>query len=369
MVGSIPPPRFAGARAGSMRIGLEWMVLDRVTYDLHPAAPDIVFRLDRQHAAWAATPEINATTLDVATSALDGYRAAADTLEDMRRCVRRAARSVGAAVAGGGAHPVRTCGGQREPGRFAGFGMHVQIGAPDADEAVRIGAWLNQRAPLFIALSASSPYWRGVDSGFCSARNNVAGMFQVSGMMPSSLRSWQDIARHVARLARHGLARRVQDVDWDVRPDPEHGAVELCALDAPLHPAYAAALACYARELCIEIAASPGRWPCPRAVDLYPWNRFDATRRGVLGDWIDPCTGKKLSIGHVVRNDLARLAARSDDPDFPTACVLIHELLHNGGQARWLTAHVAAGAGPDDLARVASAMFDSPVASGWKVEQ
>lgn len=367
MVGSIPPPRFAAARPGSMRIGLEWMVLDHETYDLHPAAPDIVFRLEAQDAAWSATPDIDATTLDVATSALDGYRAAADALEDMRCRVRRAARSVGAAVAGGGAHPVRTCGGPRH--HAAGFGMHVQIGAPGADEAVRIGAWLNLRAPLFIALSASSPYWRGQDSGFCSARNNVAGMFQASGIMPPALRSWQHVAQHVACLAEYGLATRVEDVDWDVRPDPGHGAVELRALDAPLHPAYAAALACYARELCVEVAECPGSWPCRRAAELYPWNRFIATRRGVLGDWIDPCTRKKHSIALVVRNDLARLAARSDDPDFPAACVLIDALLHNGGQARWLTAHRAAGAGPDDLARLASALFDSPVAPGWKVEQ
>ncbi|MCS0614626.1 glutamate-cysteine ligase family protein [Massilia kyonggiensis] len=345
------------------------MVLDRMTYDLRPAAPDIVFRLERPHAAWAATPEIDATTLDVATSALDGYRAAADTLEDMRCCVRREARSVGAAVAGGGAHPVRTCGGQREPGKLAGFGMHVQIGVRDADEAVRIGAWLNQRAPLFIALSASSPYWRGRDSGFCSARNTVSGAFQASGVMPSSLRSWQDVAQHVARLGCHGLATRVQDVDWDVRPDPERGAVELRALDAPLHPAYAAAIACYAREVCAEVADRPGVWPCARAAELYPWNRFNATRCGVLGDWVDPCTRRKNSVDYVVRSDLARLAARSDDPDFPAACVLIHELLHNGGQARWLTAHMAAGAGTIDLARLASAMFDSPVAPGGNVEQ
>lgn len=373
MAGAIPLPRFAGAPPGRMWIGLEWMVLDSATYDLRPAAPDIVARLGRQHADWTASPEIDAATLDVTTAALDGYGAAAHVLEDMRCAVRRAARALGAAIAGGGTHPVRACGEERlhagHRGPFAGFGMHVGIGVPEADETVRIGAWLSQRAPLFIALSASSPYWRGRDSGCCSARNSVAGSFQASGIMPPTLRSWHDVAHHVTCLARHGLATRIQDVDWDVCPDPEHGAVELRALDTPLHPAYAAALACYARELCVEVAEHPGTWPRRHAADLYPWNRFNAMRRGVLGDWIDPCTRKKSSIDHVVRNDLARLAARSDDPDFPAACVLIHELLHNGGQARWLTAHRAAGAGLDDLARLASAMFDRPAAPEWKVEQ
>ena len=49
-----------------------------------------------------------------------------------------------------------------------------------------------------------------------------------------------------------------------------------------------------------------------------------------------------------------RLAAKSKDPDFGQACLVIHELMAGGGQARWLTAHMDAGSGMNDLARVAS---------------
>jgi hypothetical protein len=58
-----------------------------------------------------------------------------------------------------------------------------------------------------------------------------------------------------------------------------------------------------------------------------------------------------VAIGHADRNGLARLVAQSDDPYFPAASVLIDELLHNGGRAR-----------------LASAMFDRPMAPGWEVE-
>ena len=356
-------PRFARSQPGSIGIDMDLMVLDYATCDLRAAAMDIPAVLDARHKAWTVKPGIAAPGLEVATSALGGYGEAADQVEDIRFNVRCAAFAVGAAIAGGGTHPL-----QALAGPTAGFGMRVLIGMPDADEAVRIGAWLNQRAPLFIALAASSPYWHGADSGFCSARSNALGVFQANGSMPASLRGWQDVAQHVARLARHGLADGIEDVDWDVRPDPERGAVELRALDTPLHPAYAAALACYARELCLEVVERPGAWPRAGAHGVYQWNRLNAAKRGVLGDWIDPCTRKKHSIEHMVRNDLARLTARSSDPDFPDACVLIHELLHNGGQARWLTAHAAAGAGPRGLARLTRALFERARPAGWNME-
>jgi carboxylate-amine ligase len=350
------------------------MVLDRETYDLCPAAPAILPLLDRQANAWTATPETDASMLEVATSMLGSYREAAGQVEDIRHGVRQAASAVGVVVAGSGTHPFHrrrvrhVHAGQAASNPLTGFGMYVHVGVPGADEAVRICAWLSQRAPLFIALSASSPYWEGVDSGYCSARNSVAGVFQASGTMPPSLRSREDYTRHVTRLKQHSLAAGAREVDWDVRPDPAHGTVELRALDTPLHPLYAAALACYARELCIAMVERPGAWPSASTPELYQWNRFNATRRGVRGAWIDPCTRKKHPIEQIVRDDLARLVARSSDPDFMDACVLIHELLHHGGQARWLTAHAANGAGPGDLARLAGEMFGCPLAPGSKVE-
>lgn len=373
-------PPFAHSRLGSMGIELELMVLDRLTYDLLPAAPDILLLLDKQDKAWVATPEITTSMLEVATSVLGSYREAANQIEEIRTSVQRAAFAVGAAISGGGAHPFQKWNEQRiypkdryrESARkygylaklFTVFGMHVHIGMPSADEAVRIGAWLTQRAPLFIALSANSPCWQGEDSGFCSARSNVVGAFPMSGIMPADLRSWQGFSDHFDGLARHGIVNSIKDFYWDVRPKPEYGTIELRVLDTPLHPAYAAALACYARELCIEMADRPGAWPGGNARELYNWNRFNAAKDGVRGSWIDPASGKEQPIEQVVRGDLARLSARSDDPDFPEACLLIDELLQGGGQAGWLTARMAAGAGMNDLARIASEIFEHPLERG-----
>lgn len=370
-------PPFAASRLGTMGIELELMVLDRLTYDLLPAAPDILRLLDMQDKQWVATPEITTSMLEVATSILDGYAPAAAQIEEIRASVQRAAFQVGAAISGGGAHPFQKWNEQRiypkaryrESAKkfgylakmFTVFGMHVHIGVPDADEAIRICAWLTQRAPLFIALSANSPCWQGEDSGFCSARSNVVGAFPMSGTMPSHIRSWDDFSAHFARLAGHGIVNSIKDFYWDVRPKPEYGTVELRVLDTPLHPAYAAALGSYARELCIEVFDTSGQWPADDSRELYAWNRFNAAKDGVDAQWIDPCDGVARPIREVVASDLERLAARSADPDFGEACRMIEQLMEDGGQARWLTARMAAGAGMNDLSRVASEMFARPV--------
>lgn len=369
-------PAFSHSALGSMGIELELMVLDRLTYDLLPAAPEILRLLDLQKKDWMATPEITTSMLEVATSVLSGYGQAAAQIEEMRRSVRHAAFQVGAAICGGGAHPFQKWSDQRIYPKeryqnsarkfgyltklFTVFGMHVHIGISDPDEAIRICAWLTQRAPLFIALSANSPFWQGENSGFCSARSNVVGAFPMSGVMPSHIRTWAQFHAHFEQLAEHGIVRSIKDFYWDVRPKPEYGTIELRVLDTPLCPAFAAALASYARELCLEYFEQPGTWPSTECKELYVWNRFNAAKDGVRATWIDPETGADHAVADIVMRDLERLAARSTDPDFGLACGIIEDLLADGGQAGWLKAHLKAGAGMNTLARVASEMFDQP---------
>lgn len=368
-------PQFSESRLGTIGIELELMVLDRLTYDLFPAAPDILDHLEREKKAWSATPEITTSMLEVATSILDNYGDAADQVEDIRQKVSRAAFEVGAAISGGGAHPFQKWSEQRiypkaryvESQRkfgylaklFTVFGMHVHIGVGDPDEAIRLCAWLTQRAPLFIALSANSPCWQGEVSGFCSARSNVVGAFPMSGTLPPHVRSWNDFRAYFDELAGHGIVKSIKDFYWDVRPKPEYGTIELRVLDTPLRPVYAAALACYARELCLEWHANGKSWP-KGSRELYVWNRFNAARDGVQGNWIDPETGAKTSIADAVRKDLARLCSVSHDPRFGEAATVVEQLLQDGGQAGWLRRHLAEGSGMNDLARRASELFEIP---------
>ena len=156
----------------------------------------------------------------------------------------------------------------------------------------------------------------------------------MSGIQPHDFRSWQDFRDYFGRLAGFGIVNSIKDFYWDVRPKPEYGTIELRVLDTPLRPEYAAALACYARELCLEFADQPGRWPSNGSRELYTWNRFNAARDGVDAGWIDPETAVSMPVAQVIRADLERLARRSSDPGFAQARAVIEAsywwLLHNG---------------------------------------
>src|SRR5438067_2498688 len=169
-------PDFKDSTIGTMGIELELMVLDRLTYDLFPAAPDILRLLDQHDKPWVHTPEITTSMLEVAPSILTSYDEAAEQLEHIRATVQRA---------------------------------------------------------------------------------------------PFEIRTWQDFRAHFDELAGHGIVNSIKDFYWDVRPKPEYGTIELRVLDTPLKPVYAAALACYARELCLEWADQSGHWPSNGSRELY----------------------------------------------------------------------------------------------------
>ena len=322
-------PDFKASTVGTMGIELELMVLDRLTFDLFPAAPDILRLLDKHDKPWVHTPEITTSMLEVATAILTSFDEAAEQLEHIRTTVQRAAFDVGASISGGGAHPFQKWNEQRIYPKeryfaserkfgylaklFTVFGMHVHIGAGTPDEAMRLCSWLTQRAPLFIALSANSPCWQGEVSGFCSSRSNVVGAFPMSGILPYEIRTWDDFRAHFDELAGHGIVNSIKDFYWDVRPKPEYGTIELRVLDTPLKPVYAAALACYARELCLEWADQPGRWPTSASRELYIWNRFNAARDGVEASWIDPESGASMPIGQA-KTRIERPFSRTHSP-------------------------------------------------------
>ena len=102
--------------------------------------------------------------------------------------------------------------------------------------------------PIFIALSASSPFVDGVDTFFQSARLNAVSAFPLSGQCPA-LRDWAEFIEHFSFLQACGIARSIKDLYWDIRPKPEFGTVEIRVCDTPLTVERATALAALAQSL------------------------------------------------------------------------------------------------------------------------
>jgi glutamate---cysteine ligase / carboxylate-amine ligase len=170
---------------------------------------------------------------------------------------------------------------------------------------------LTRYSPLLIALSAASPYWRGIDTGFDCCRLNVVSAFPMSGTCPA-VRSWRQFERFFGEMQRRGVVASMKDFYWDVRPKPEFGTVEVRVCDTPLRVADAVDIAALVQALAADLLAREREWPDEYFEWIYARNRFQACRYGFDGQYldVDDPAAEIRTIGAALEDLLVRLAPR-----------------------------------------------------------
>jgi glutamate---cysteine ligase / carboxylate-amine ligase len=169
---------------------------------------------------------------------------AGEVLDQLREA-RGAIREAGFELLGSGLHPADDLGEARlvaKPRyeivrkdlggllRTAPCGLHVHVGMPDPDTAVRLANSFRLYLPVMQALSANSPFWEGVDSGHASARTSVVRSYP-RFQLPRQLRDYEDFCRVADQLIAAAGVEDYTYIWWDVRPHPRLGTVEVRALD------------------------------------------------------------------------------------------------------------------------------------------
>jgi carboxylate-amine ligase len=110
------------------------------------------------------------------------------------------------------------------------FGVHVHCGIREAAKAVPIVNALLAYVPHFLALSASSPYWIGTDTGLASFRSKVFEALPTAGL-PYQLPDWAGFEGYMEALLTSHAIDSIREVWWDIRPHPNFGTVELRICD------------------------------------------------------------------------------------------------------------------------------------------
>jgi glutamate---cysteine ligase / carboxylate-amine ligase len=121
-------------------------------------------------------------------------------------------------------------------------GLHVHVGMPDPEAAVRLTNALRLYLPALQAISANSPFQEGVDSGHASARTQVVRSYP-RFQVPRAFRDYADFLEVADQLATAAGVDDYTYIWWDVRPHPRLGTVEVRAVDVPTEPHTSAALA------------------------------------------------------------------------------------------------------------------------------
>jgi carboxylate-amine ligase len=110
------------------------------------------------------------------------------------------------------------------------FGVHVHVGVRAPEKAIPMVNALTHYVPHFLALSASSPYWKGADTGLASARSKVFESMPTAGL-PYQLSGWPAFEEYMQTLISTHAIDSVREVWWDIRPHPNFGTVELRICD------------------------------------------------------------------------------------------------------------------------------------------
>ena len=110
------------------------------------------------------------------------------------------------------------------------FGVHVHVGVRAPEKAIPIVNALCQYIPHFLALSSSSPFWVGCDTGLASSRTKIFEGMPTAGL-PYQLADWAEFEEYMETLISTKSIESVREVWWDVRPHPDFGTVELRICD------------------------------------------------------------------------------------------------------------------------------------------
>jgi carboxylate-amine ligase len=114
--------------------------------------------------------------------------------------------------------------------RIQTFGVHVHVGLRDGAKAIPIVNALAAYLPHFLALTASSPFWNGQDTGLASTRAIIFGDLPTAGP-PHRLSDWKEFEDYMDTLLRAKTIRSIKEVWWDIRPHPDLGTVEIRMFD------------------------------------------------------------------------------------------------------------------------------------------
>jgi glutamate---cysteine ligase / carboxylate-amine ligase len=254
--------------------------------------------------------ELIASEVEVRTGRCESFGEAAARLGERREQLARLADGLGIALAATGTHPWSPWQEQRiidtphyrrndEVLRYVvwrnnTFGLHVHVGIRGADRAIRVCDALRAYLPELLALSASSPFVEGVNSGLHSARTQIfTRMFPRCGV-PDVFGGWDEYERYVRLLYDTGSITEHTQIWWSVRPHLAFPTVEIRVCDGQPDLAEARSLAAFAYALTARLARAIDEGeemllPPQRLIEENFWR---AIRYGIPGELIDLARGE-----------------------------------------------------------------------------
>src|SRR2546430_12117778 len=291
----------------------EYMLLDGETFDLVQHIDTVLAAVAGHELEPRINPELMQSVLEIATPVCHTPAEVADQLRHIRAYVCGIAREQGMRVGAAGTHPFSLFERQRITARDRYralvdqmqyvarreliFGMHIHVAVDDGDKAIQVVNGLLPHIGPLLALSASSPFWRGEPTGLHSSRQMIFAAFPRSGP-PPRFESYADYAEVVGQLEKTGCIADYTHIWWDIRLHPRLGTIEVRICDAVTRLEHVVALTAYCQAL-VKLLAE--RFERGEQIPSYhriltTENKWLAGRYGLEAPLMDLATGRRNRI-------------------------------------------------------------------------
>ena len=220
----------------------EYLLVDPETGALVPNRDPAFFKACQDALGDKVTPELFQAQIEIATGVCTTVGQARRELRQLRSTLGRLATKHGMALIACSTHPFSTWEDQHatRAARYRAIerdyraiarralvcGMHVHAGVEDEDQRIEIMRRTVPYLPVVLALSGSSPFWRGGETGLKSFRPTIFGEFPRTGL-PERFTSWADWKAYVRLLAETGMCTDPSKIWWDIRPSAHQPTVEM----------------------------------------------------------------------------------------------------------------------------------------------
>ena len=316
---------FKGSEGYTLGVEEELHIVDATTGELVPKIEEIMSRLPEELKE-AVSYELFQSVLEIKTPPCGSAAEAEGILRELRSRVGSWAAACGTALASAGTHPfsryinqkitdqerykkvIRTL--RWVAQREVIFGQHVHVGVPDEEAAIEAHNRLSEKVPLLLALSANSPFWQGMDTGYESARVKIFETFPRAGL-PPAFPDYEAFERYVGLMVVAGAMDDYTFCWWDVRPHSRIGTIELRVLDSQTSIESAIALAALTQCLVAKALDENPKGPYNR--ELATENKFRAARHGMDAAFYDAAADTTVPAREIARDLVERLTPHAQD--------------------------------------------------------
>lgn len=327
----------------------EYLLVDPSSGELAEAPPELVERC-RADLGDQVSPEFLRCQVEIGTVPCRTIKEARTDLKRLRSGVARTARNFGYEPIAVSCHPFadwktqhhtdkeryndlsRALGGVAN--RLLICGMHVHVGIAQEDARIDLTNQLTYFLPHLLALSTSSPYWQGQDTGLSSYRLTVFDNLPRTGL-PPRFESWSEYSRSVGILIDLGIVEDTSKIWWDLRPSARFPTIEarICDVQPRLeHTLSLAALIQSTVRMLTRLRAANQRWRIYERF-LVEENRWRAQRFGAKDGLIDFGRREIVAFRDLVAEWIDVIAEDAEALDCLSEVQAIADIVVNGTSA------------------------------------